>query len=131
MASAEPRVVLDASALIAVLWQEPGGDEVEPLLDGSAISAVNWAEVLQRYAAAGLPMAGRRASIEGLGVRIEPVTGEDSEVVAELWGRTRAAGLSIADRVCLALGRRLEAAVYTADRDWRKLDVGATVVLIR
>ncbi|HMJ01893.1 MAG TPA: type II toxin-antitoxin system VapC family toxin [Conexibacter sp.] len=123
--------VLDASALIALLWEEPGADAVEPLLSRSAISAVNWAEVLQRYRAHGVETAGKRESVEALGVSVEDFSAEDAETVAELWRPTRRAGLSLADRACLALARRLGLAAYTADRDWRKVDVDVEVVVIR
>jgi ribonuclease VapC len=123
--------VLDASALIALLWEEPGAAEVEPLLGRASISAVNWAEVLQRYRAHNIETAGKRESIEALGISIERFEAEDAETVAELWQSTRSAGLSLADRACLALARRLEVSAYTADRDWRKVKVGVEVVLIR
>jgi ribonuclease VapC len=123
--------VLDASALIAVLWEEPGAEVVEPLLGRSVISAVNWAEVLQRYRAHGVETVGTREGVEALGIGIEGFEAEDAETVAELWQPTRAAGLSLADRACLALARRLGLAACTADRGWRKVEVGVEVVLIR
>jgi ribonuclease VapC len=126
-----PETVLDASALIALLWEEPGGAAVEPLLDRSVVCAVNWGEVLQRYCADGIDTAGKRESIEALGVRIEDFSAEDAETVAELWQPTRAVGLSLGDRACLALARRLGLSAHTADRDWRKVDVGVEVVVIR
>jgi len=124
-------VILDASALIALLWDEPGADAVEPLLDRAVVSAVNWAEVLQRYRAHGVETAGKRESVEALGVEIEDFTADDADTVAELREPTRRAGLSLADRACLALARRLGLPAHTADRAWRKVDVGVAVVLIR
>lgn len=126
-----PEAVLDASALIALLWEEPGAEAVEPLLGRSVVSSVNWAEVLQRYRAHGVEIAGKRESVEALGIEISDFTAEDGEIVAELWPPTRNAGLSLADRSCLALARRLRLPAYTADRAWRKVDVGVDVVLIR
>jgi len=126
-----PDAVLDASALIALLWGEPGAEAVEPLLGSSVVSAVNWAEVQQRYRAHGVETAGKRESVEAIGVEIADFTAEDGEVVAELWQPTRRAGLSLADRSCLALARRLRLPAHTADRDWRKVDVGVEVVLVR
>jgi ribonuclease VapC len=126
-----PEAVLDASALIALLWDEPGADAVEPLLGRAVVSAVNWTEVLQRYRAHDIETAGKRESVEALGVQIEDFSPDDAETVAELWQPTRRAGLSLADRACLALARRLSLPAHTADRDWRKVDVGVAVVLIR
>jgi ribonuclease VapC len=129
--SAVPDAVLDASALIALLRGEPGAEVVERLLGRAVISVVNWAEVLQRYRAHGVGTADKRESVETLGVSIEGFMSDDAETVGELWQPTRSAGLSLADRACLALARRLDLPAYTADRDWRKVDVGVEVVLIR
>ena len=126
-----PDAVLDASALIALLWDEPGAEAVEPLLGRAVVSAVNWAEVLQRFRADEVEIAGKRDSVEALGIGIEDFSAEDADAVAELWQATRRVGLSLADRACLALAHRLRLPAHTADRDWRKVDVGVAVVLIR
>ncbi len=129
--SGEPDAVLDASALIALLWEEPGADAVEGVLGQAAMSTVNWAEVLQRYRAHGIDTSGKQASIEALGVTIESFTAEDAHTAAALWPSTREAGLSLGDRACLALARRLGVPAHTADQAWATVDVGARVVLIR
>lgn len=126
-----PDAVLDASALIALLWDEPGAEAVERLLGRAVISAVNWAEVLQRYRAHDVDTDGKREDVEALGVQIAPFSYDDAELIAALWAPTRRAGLSLADRACLALARRLELPAHSADRTWRKADVGVEVVLIR
>ena len=126
-----PDAVLDASALIALLWDEPGGQAVERLLGRAVVFVVNWAEVLQRYRAHGIDTADKRDSVEAIGVGIVGFTPDDAELAADLWEPTRAAGLSLADRACLALARRLDLPAHTADRDWRKVDVGVDVILIR
>lgn len=129
--SDEVKAVIDASALIALLWEEPGSEAVEPLLGQAVISTVNMAEVLQRYHAVGVETEGRQESIKALGIVIEEFTAEDAEIAASLWKRTRPAGLSLADRACIALAHRLDLAAHTADNEWRKVDVGVDVVLIR
>jgi len=73
-----PGAVLDASAVIALLWEEAGADAVEDLLGAAVVSAVNWAEVLQRYTALGLDTAGRRDSVEALGIAIDDFSGDDA-----------------------------------------------------
>lgn len=123
--------VLDASALLATLANEPGGEQVEPLLDGAAMSALNWAEVLQRYEAAGLELADRREQVESLGVSLRPFDTRQAELAAGLYSRTREVGLGIADRACLALALDLGAEPVTADRAWAEVDVGVEVRLIR
>jgi len=123
--------VLDASAPVALLWEEPGADAVEALLDRAVVSAVSWCEVLQRYAADGVSTEGKRESIEALGVAIESFTAGDAERAAALGAGTRALGLSLGDRACLALGRRLGARVRTTDRTWTQIGAGAEVRLLR
>jgi len=123
--------ILDASALLAVLRDEPGGEMVAPLLDGAIVSTVNWSEVLDRYADLGVAVAGREAEIESLGVSLAPFTSRQAEVAAGLLPLTREAGLSLGDRACLALALDLGGRPVTADRAWARIDVGVTVTLIR
>ncbi len=130
MVPAAPEV-LDASALVALPWDEPGADVVETLLGEAVLSAVTWCEVLQRYAADGVSPHGKRESVEALGIAIEPFTAQDGEQAASLWTTTRHLGLSLGDRACLALGRRLHTAVHTADRAWADLDAGVEIRLVR
>jgi ribonuclease VapC len=124
-------VVLDASAVLALLRSEPGAAAVQPLLGRAAISAVNLTEVLERYEAVGLSAAGRREDIEALGIEVEAFTAADAAIAAQMRAPTRALGLSLADRACLALAARLRLAAHTADRAWAALDIGTEIVLIR
>ena len=129
--AAAPESVLDASAVIAVLRDEPGASAVEPLLGRAAMSAVNWAEVLQCYEVLGLSTVGKRQDIEALGIEVAAFTADDAEIVARLRAPTRALGLSLADRACLALAERLGVAAHTADRAWARLGLATEIVLIR
>lgn len=124
-----PLLVLDASALLAALQGEPGGDLVEPQIERGAISSVNWAEVVQQSSAFGVSMEGFRDDLEAVGLAILPYTVDDAETSAALWGRTRALGLSLGDRACLAL--RLGLPTLTADRAWGQFDVGVEVRVVR
>lgn len=126
-----PEVVLDASALIALLWREPGEQHVAEVVGSSVMSTVNLSEVLQRFAADGVPVRQPITQLTGLGIRAEPFTVEDAGGAAALREPTRQAGLSLADRACLALARRLDLPVHTADQAWATVDAGVTVVLIR
>jgi PIN domain nuclease of toxin-antitoxin system len=123
--------VLDASALLAVLHDESGGAEVVPITAAAAMSAVNWSEVYQRMLAFGIDVAGARAEVEDLGVDIVPFDAEHAEAAGELWSEARGAGLSLADRACLALARRLGVPAVTADRAWGRLDLGVEIRVIR
>ena len=126
-----PTRVVDASALLAFLLGESGADVVEAAIEESAVSTVNWSEVCQRASARRVDTAGLRADVEALGISLEPFTADDAERAADLWDSTRAAGLSLGDRACLALAQRLAVTAVTADRAWLELDVGVDVTAIR
>lgn len=129
--------VLDASALLALVNDEPGASRVEELLaQPAAISAVNYAEALARIAgdddtAAELAARFEQDGLVGDVLRVESVTAADAPVIAALRSKTRHLGLSLADRACLALGLRLHVPVVTADRAWAELDVELTIDVIR
>ncbi len=119
--------VLDSSALLAFLLAEPGGDRVQAALEDreGTCSAVVWSEVAQKVRFRGIGWRPVRSLLINFGITVEPVTIEDAEAAAELW---RAGdGLSLADRLCLALGARLGATVLTADRAWAGRE-GVTVI---
>lgn len=117
-------VVLDASAVLALLNREPGGDRVEHYLGEAVISAVNAAEVLSKLVDAGLTPGEAKESLSLLGLRILSFDLRDAEAVAALRTRTKSKGLSLGDRACLALGLRLDAVVVTAERSWAGLKIG-------
>jgi ribonuclease VapC len=130
--------VLDASALLAYLLAEPGGDVVRDILaeQVAVMSAVNWAEVLSRLASAGADpyeVAQRLASEAALGdvLTVVALTGSDGPAIARLRPTTRHLGLSLADRACLALAQRLELPVVTTDRAWAQLQIGVEIRLAR
>ena len=108
--------VIDASAVLAFIQDEAGSDVVEAALVEACIGAANWSEVAQKVLAAGRDWDLVRALLESYNVRIEPVTVSDAEWAAYRWKPGE--GLSLADRLCLALGERLEATVVTADTGW-------------
>lgn len=123
--------VLDASALLAWLHDEPGAQAVEPLLEGARISAVNWSEVMQKALQRDVDTTGLQEDLSALGVRIVPFSTAHAEDAALLWRATRPSGLSLADRACLALACALGTTVLTADRAWVALDIGVEVHAIR
>jgi ribonuclease VapC len=124
-------IVLDASALLGFLQDEPGGDQVEAVLSEAVISSVNWAEVVQKSVAADVLINGMREDLEALGMKILPFAAEEAEIAGQLWLQTRQAGLSLGDRACLSLGIRLQAPVLTADQIWITLKLSVTVHSIR
>jgi PIN domain nuclease of toxin-antitoxin system len=129
--------VLDASALLAYLRDEPGADVVADVVaDGAAISTVNLGEVLSRVADRGADPArvARQMTDRGLldgAIAVEPFTDVDAVEIARLRPLTRDRGLSLGDRACLALARRLDAPVLTADTAWSKLDLPLELRQIR
>ena len=124
-------VVLDASALLAFLHEEPGGERVSPVLEGAHVSAVNWAEVLQKALQQGVDIDGMQQEFVEVGVTFEPFTPEQAETAARLFTRTRDHGLSLADRACLALAMEMGLPVMTADRAWAGLGLDIEVDVIR
>ena len=123
--------VLDASALLAFLQNEPGCDQVEAALTETVICSVNWAEVIKKSIAAAVDVNGMREDLEALGLRIVPFSAEEAEIAAQLWQKTRQAGLSLGDRACLSTGIRLDAPVLTADKIWATLNLPVAVRCIR
>lgn len=124
-------VVLDASALLDFLQDEPGGDQVEAVLSEDVISSINWAEVMQKSVAADVLIDGMREDLEALGVKIPPLPPRRPKSPDNSGCKTRQVGLSLRDRACLSLGIRLQAPVLTADQIWTTLKLPITVHSIR
>lgn len=119
--------VLDASAVLAFLQGEDGADAVERYLDaGARCATVNWSEVAQKVRASDGDWDLARSLLESYGINLEPVLEADAEWAASRWRRGE--GLSLADRLCLALAARLAAPAVTADRAWGS---GSDVIQIR
>lgn len=125
------RVVLDASALLAYLQCEPGGDSVRAVLGQAVMSTVNWAEVVQKLPDQDAETTGIRSSLASLGLAFEPFSAVQAEIAGRLRAPTGKLGLSLGDRACLALGIDGGETVYTADRAWRRLDLGIRIEAIR
>ena len=126
------RVVLDASALLAVLNQETGAEGLTPeILSGAAISTVNLAEVHSKLVGRGLSPDGAWEAALGPVREAVPFTAEHARIAGDLVAQTRPLGLSLGDRACLALGLALKIPVYTADQSWKKLKVAARIHVIR
>jgi PIN domain nuclease of toxin-antitoxin system len=129
--------VLDASALLAYLREEPGADIVaDTIADGAVMSAVNVAEVLSRSADRGADPAKLAATLAEGGlldgaVTVEPFTAADAIDAARLRPLTRDAGLSLGDRACLALARRLNSPAVTADTAWQGISHSVELHQIR
>ena len=125
------QVVFDSSAVLALLHGEPGDDLVLSLAPNAVLSAVNAAEVQTRLIQRG---AAPMRAWESVLSSVRAIVSFDesmAETAGSLISKTQPYGLSLGDRACLALGLAIHAPVYTADRAWSQLQVGATIRLIR
>ncbi|BBY07233.1 type II toxin-antitoxin system VapC family toxin [Mycobacterium noviomagense] len=124
--------VLDASALLALVHEEPGADLVAQALTGSIIGTPNLAEVIGKLVDVHIDASAVRQLVVAAGVTIEPVTADDAELAGALRAITGGQQLSLGDRCCLALAiRSTPPIVMTADRFWADLDLPIEVSLIR
>ena len=123
--------VLDASALLALLQGEPGGEVVEELIETATISSVNWSEVVQKTLDKQADVEGLRLELEALGLEVVPFTAVVAETTARLRSATRQAGLSLGDRACLATAAVLGLPAVTADRVWPDLGLPIEIRVVR
>lgn len=128
-------IVLDASAILAYLYNEKGADVVEEALNQDAcISIVNWAEVLSKLNDKNEDVSVFSAKFKreiSSEFKILPMTQADAIKTAQLRLKTKKIGLSLGDRACLALGLRLGSPVVTADRAWSNLSLDIQIQVIR
>jgi len=126
------RIVLDSSAVLAILNREAGAEKLTPKLLGAAtISTVNLAEVQSKLVSRGLAPKDAWDAATGPVSESEPFTVEQDRITGDLVAQTRPLGLSLGDRACLALGIALGAPVYTADQSWKGLRLGIRIHHIR
>jgi ribonuclease VapC len=124
-------IVLDASALLAMLRSEAGTERVEPRLEGSGIGAVNLSEVVAKLIEDGVPEVEIRAAVGRLQLDVHPFDREQAYAAGVLRQATRGLGLSFGDRACLALAQRLGGTALTADWSWARLELDIRVEVIR
>lgn len=121
--------VLDASALLALLFKEAGAARfVAAAGPRPAMSAVNWSEVHQKATTHGVDGQQLLSRALDAGLEIIDLTVDRAERVSSLWPSTRPLGLSLADRACLALAMELRRPAVTADQSWSQLNIDGLVV---
>lgn len=126
------RIVLDASAILAVIGGEPGAEKLTPtLLADAIVSTVNLAEVQAKLVSRG--WTSEQAWEDASSPVREVVTFDEDQarITGDLIIQTRQLGLSLGDRACLALGIALKLPVYTAERAWKNLKLGPRIHVIR
>lgn len=124
-------IVLDASAVLTLLNEEPGHELVSTALDEAAMSSVNLAEVVSQLADHGMTEPEIHQVVDALGIEIHDLDVAAAYAAGLLRPVSRRYGLSLGDRACLALARHLDLPALTADRAWAELDVGVEVRLLR
>lgn len=124
--------VLDASAVLALLFGATGADAVRPRVRGGLISTVNLAEVLAKLVDKGVPAEEAARAVDMLGMEAVPLSVEQAQLSAALRPITRSVGLSLGDRACLALARERGLPAVTAERRWPEVAelAGVTVEVI-
>ena len=123
--------VLDASAVIAIIRNEPGSDTVKAELRGSLISSVNLSEVFYKTWNKGASREVVQWAIKNLPLTSVPFDDEHAAISASIHDATLKKDISFADRACLALALSRELPVITSDRKWQDLEIGVEVRLFR
>jgi ribonuclease VapC len=124
-------IVLDASALLALLYGEPGQDRVAVHLPTCCISTVNLAEVIGRFVRDGHAAPNIWQQLQATSIEFVPFSPEQATLAAQLLSETQPFGLSLADRSCIALAMLRNIPVLTADRAWAQVKVGVAIQVIR
>lgn len=121
--------VLDASALLTWLQNEHGAAEVR--LEGAVINSVNWSEVVQKAQQKGVVVTGLQEELAALGLELTGFSVTEGQRAAELYPLTKAYGLSLGDRACLATAATLLGTAVTAESGWTKAEHSVPVRMIR
>ncbi|AVP88197.1 hypothetical protein phytr_12730 [Candidatus Phycorickettsia trachydisci] len=125
-------VVLDASALLALVQEERGAEKLKPLIRKAVMSTVNVAESLTALQRINIPSNEASLLINEIVADVIPFDMEQALYVADLYPQVKHKGLSLGDRTCIALGMKLKAPIYTADNAWTDLNLnGVDIRLIR
>ena len=125
------KVVLDASALLCLLNDEPGADRVLDVLNRCVIGATNLGEVVSKLRERGLSLDEVREALGGLHLDVRPLSAAQAMTIGDLRPTTKSLGLSLGDRACLALALDLQAEMFTTDADLASADVGISITNVR
>lgn len=123
--------VLDASVILAILLNEPEAERLRSFLPNSLLGAVNLSEVVAKLQERGMPDAAIDRALGHLDLEVVPFDAAQATAAGKLRAPTRALGLSLGDRACLALALARAMPAVTMDRGWVALSVGAEVIVAR
>lgn len=124
-------MVLDASAVLALLNHEPGREKVLSALQSAVIGTVNLSEVMAKLVEKGVPELEALSVIEELKLKVIPFDTHLAFRAGALRPVTKPLGMSLGDRACIALGMHLALPVLTAERNWRSLSLPVVIQVIR
>ena len=124
-------IILDASAILTLLNQEPGADIVQQALPDAKVSSVNLAEVVTRLNLIGMQTEVIQETLSLLSLDVIPFDEEQALQTGILASQTKSSGLSLGDRACIALGIITNNPVLTADQAWQHLTLPVTIKLLR
>ncbi len=127
-------IVIDASAIIALLEQEKGAEIVEKKLNGAIVSSVNFSEIVAVINRKVTDKKTQEEAIRLFTSTFQHVIDFDKEqamIVGKLDQFTKQYGLSLGDRACLALAQFRNLPVLTAEKNWQKLKIDVDIQLIR
>jgi len=115
------RYLLDASALLALLLNEPGADQVESVLDDSEMHTVNLTEVVRKLVLKGVEPAEVASLLDDIDLDVvEAFSSEQAHTAGHMLAANRSIGLSLGDAVCLVVAFSSGTRVVTAERSWPK-----------
>lgn len=127
----DTRYMLDASAALAMMLGEAGGDQVRERLAASQISAVNLSEVVSKLQEGGVPDEVITSSLAELNFDVLAFDSIQAVRAGLLRASTRSIGLSLGDRACLSAAASCDAVAVTTDRAWGKLELDVAVEVLR
>lgn len=125
------KVVLDASALLCLLNDEPGADLVAEVLTRCVVGTANLAEVVSKLRERGVSLDKVREALGGLHLDVRPLSPAQALIIGDLRSATKSLSLSLGDRACLALAMDLQAEMFTTDADLASVDVGINITDVR
>jgi len=125
------KIILDASALLALINEEPGSDTVEKYFPNVVMSAVNLSEIATVLSRCGVPQQDIQNILSALISNVDAFDKEQAYIAAQISNHTKRHGLSFGDRACLSLGMLKQLPILTADKAWLKLDIDIDIISIR